>query len=247
MTEETMSQSQKDTEENISAESATEKDNAQDTSSSTGQDEGSKKTDEGEELPWHKDPRFQEFIDQKNTFGADLEEFKAWKKQETAKEAASLDNITVPAWFGGGNQDTNIKKLYKDFLDEQDERIVGKAEERVLNRIKKEKEDQDKAVADANKWFDDSTSAIETKFKTKVDRTKLLKFVMDNELIDSKGRWNYEKGYEFMTALSGKKPASDTNERKQFAGIGPNNAGSEQAEKDVATSDDFSKPANRPW
>jgi hypothetical protein len=249
MTDETKTESEQDIENENSTESSTEQTDDKETGSSTSEEDTSSKKDEDEkDPPWHKDPRFQEFIDQKNTFGADLEEFKKWKEQEAAKEASSLDKVVVPAWFGGGNQNIETKKLYKDFLTEQDERVIKATEERVFNRIKSEEESKAKALADANKWFEDSVGSIETKFKTKVDRNKLLKFVMDNELIDSKGRWNYEKGYEFMSAMSGKKDSkNDTTERKQFAGMGNGNGGGDQTAKDVSTSEDFSKPANRPW
>lgn len=155
------------------------------------------------------------------------------------------DNATqtkVPSWFGGDEEQ------WAAFRADQDTKIK-EAEERVVKRFEKQKETADKAVTDATEFMQSEISEIESDKElnpdgSKIDPNKLLKFVLDNDLVDSKGRWNYRAGFRLMKV--GGKTTKDTKDRKKIASATTSESKSESKPTDYKTRDDF-KAGNKPW
>ena len=68
----------------------------------------------------------------------------------------------------------------------------------------------------------------------KVDPNKLLRIVMDNDLVDSKGRWNYKAGWSLMQGTA-KKSTSKT-DRKKIVGATTSESSGEEKTKAYKTS-----------
>lgn len=150
----------------------------------------------------------------------------------------------VPSWFGGDTE------AYKDYLKEQDardERIRKQANE---DRTSQTTEEQ-KAVDEATVYMGEQITEIE-KDKTlnpdgkEIDKNRLLKFVLDENLRNEKGEWNYKLGYELMKAR-GQVPTTtkDLTERKNFASQSSSNNSSDPAKPTVTTSEELAK--DKPW
>jgi hypothetical protein len=89
-------------------------------------------------------------------------------------------------------------------------------------------------------------SAIEEETGEKVDKNKLLKYTLDNELVDTKGNWNYRVAHRLMKAeKEEKKTVSE--DRKNLADATTSDKKAPPAKPDYSTSDTFNNPMNRPW
>lgn len=158
-------------------------------------------------------------------------------------------SVQVPAWFGGDDNQ------WQEFLNWNNS-LVGKAKEEarteVLKEIETKSTTEQKSIDDATKYFNEQLTSIEAD-KTvnpqgeKIDRNKLLKFVLDNELVDTKGRWNYRAGFMMMKAGVASAKNDTTKERKQIASAITSENRAETKSPAFMTSADFSKPGARPW
>src|SRR6185503_20174782 len=101
--------------------------------------------------------------------------------------------VHIHSWFGG--DETAWKAYQADQVQ-----IIEQAKEKAIKEIDERTSKQQAQIKEANEHFERSIADIEAD-GYKVDRNKLLKFVADNELVDTQGRWAYEKGFEFMQAL----------------------------------------------
>ena len=155
----------------------------------------------------------------------------------------------VPSWFGGD------EKQWQEFQS-WNHALVSKAKDEARTEALKEVETKgaakQKAIEDATTYFTETVAVIETDKAinpdgTKVDRNKLLKFVLDNDLVDSKGRWNYRAGFQMMKAGVTSTKADATNDRKQIAGATTSENRAETKPPAYMTSTDFTKPGARPW
>jgi hypothetical protein len=236
------------TEKTNSAESSTEKTNADDTQTHTGDNTHADKKDGENNFANH--PRWREREDDwKNRFNQQEErhtsEITKLREEFLGSKAKASETTDVPSWFGGDEQQ------WKEF-QAWNESLVGKAKTEALNEIKTKSEAEQKVIDEATKFFTDSVSEIEAD-KTinpsgeKVDRNKLLKFVLDNELVDTKGRWNYRAGYQLMKANITATKNQSLDERKKLAGATTTDNRAETKPPAFMTSADFSKPGNRPW
>jgi len=159
------------------------------------------------------------------------------------------ESIAVPAWFGG---DEDAWNEYLGFLEKQNEGILTKAEERALSRITAKQTEEQKAIDVATTYFNESVTAIESDRTinpdgTKVDRNKLLKFTLDNDLVDSKGRWNYRASFQLMKAGATSAKNDSTDEKKKIAAATTSENRAEEKKAGFTTSADFAKPGARPW
>lgn len=207
--------------------------------------EENKQPDE-DKLPFHQHPRWKEretawdkrYNEQEARHQEDLkairEEFAGTRKENSEKTA-------IPSWFGGDQDQWDAYRKDR-------EAEISAAEERAVKRLSDEKGKQDKAVNEATEYMQSEITAIESDKDlnpsgTKIDPNKLLKIVMDNDLVDSKGKWNYRAGFRLMNSGT---TAPKTGDRKKIAGASV--SGDKPEEKPVAykTSKDF-KGANRPW
>lgn len=177
------------------------------------------------------------------------EDLKSIREEFSSQHKANAEESQIPSWFGGDKEQWDAYR--KDRESE-----ISKAEEKAYSRIKQEREQESKvkekeeaAVAEATEYIKSEVAAIETD-KTlnpngdKVDANKLLKFVLDNDLVDSKGRWNYRAGYQLMRAQSGDKSLPNQ-QRKSVVAATTSESKAESAIENFKTSADFKK--SRPW
>jgi len=152
----------------------------------------------------------------------------------------------IPTWFGGDEDQ------WRDYLKHEDDR-VNKAKEAAVSAVTSKQAEEQKSIEDATKYFNDTVTEIEADKSLnpkgeKIDRNKLLKFTLDNDLTDSKGRWNYKVAFELMKNRSTKgSPTDDKSDRKKIAGATTSENRAETTPPNVTTSADFSKPGARPW
>jgi len=192
-----------------------------------------------------------------------VEREKDWKNRFNTQESRHLEDITklreelmgkiggpeitqidIPTWWGGD------ESQWKQFVEWNQDLLKG-VEENALKRITTAQTEEQKKIDEATTYFQEQMSAIESDKAInpqgeKIDRNKLLKFVLDNELVDTKGRWNYRAGYLMMRGgLSSK--IVNTADRKGLANATTSDKGAETRLPAFMTSSDFKKPGARPW
>lgn len=209
-------------------------------------DKGTKKDEDGGFLDH---PRWKEreedwkkrFNDQETRHQADL---KAIRDEFGAARKDNAGETKIPSWFGGTQEQWDAYRADRDTE-------IKAAEERAVERVKGEKTAEDKAVKEATDYMQSEISAIESDKElnpdgSKVDPNKLLKFVLDNDLVDSKGRWNYRAGFRIMKANGGTGAQNNTGDRKKIAGATTSESKAESKPQAFKTSADF-KGNKRPW
>lgn len=150
----------------------------------------------------------------------------------------------IPAWFGG---DENQWQQYKSYHERMINNAKDQARTETLKEIESRSSGEQKAIDDATKYFRSEVESIEEETGEKIDRNKLLKFVLDNELVDTKGRWNYRAGLRLMKAEI-QKPKSDIlKDKKNLANATVEGQKPESKPTEFMTNEDFQKPGNRPW
>ena len=157
--------------------------------------------------------------------------------------------VEVPSWFGG---DENSWKEFQIWNQTHISKAKEEARTEALKEIETKSAMEQKAIADATSYFQEQVAVIESDKAinpegVKVDRNKLLKFVLDNELVDTKGRWNYRAAFQMMKSGITSTKADATNERKQIAGATTSENRAETKPPAYMTSTDFNKPGARPW
>lgn len=254
MTEETMTQFRSEGEpafafdkenDNSSSSSEGEETENGDTQSAEGDD--NTQTGEDDKLPFHQHPRWKEreddwtkkFNEQESRHQEDL---KTIREEFSNKREHNANQDTIPSWFGGDQQQWDAYRADRDAEIQQ-------AEERAIARITEKSTAEDKAVKEATDYMQSELNALEAD-KTlnpsgdKIDPNKLLKYTLDNDLVDSKGRWNYRAAFKLMNA--GKTETKPVNkDRKVIADATTSEGKAETKTSDVKTSADFKK--SRPW
>lgn len=211
-------------------------------------DQHDKKADDADKnKPFHEHPRWKQretewekrFNEQESRHQEDL---KGIREEFGNARKDNAEQVKIPSWFGGTQEQWDAYRADRDAE-------IKIAEERAYERLNSAKTAQEKAVAEATSYMQSEVSTIESD-KTlnptgaKIDPNKLLKIVMDNDLVDSKGRWNYRAGFRMMQA-SGKPSIPNAGERKTIAGATNSEAKGETKPSPYKTSNDFKK--NRPW
>ena len=204
--------------------------------------------DDNKDIPFHQHPAWQRrekewkerYNEQETRHVQELG--KIHEEISSISKSDKTDSSDVPNWFGGD------EKAWGQFKEWQGQSIKA-AEERAFQRVTEEKQAQEKAIADATKYMQDEIADIEGDKELnpegkKIDQNKLLKIVMDNDLIDSKGQWNYRAGWRFIQSQVVKN--QDAKQRKTIAAAttsGPK--GEETKSPTFKTAEDFI--TDRPW
>ena len=166
--------------------------------------------------------------------------------EERFTPKSKIENSEVPSWFGG---DKTAWDAYQGDLQKRFEDV----EKRAVEKFTAKTQEEQRALDEATKYMNDEVATIESDKKLnpteqKIDRNKLLKFVLDRNLVDTQGRWNYRAGYEWMSMLDQQgKPGTSKQERKAFAAATTDGGKTEHKNEEIATSETFKNPANRPW
>lgn len=199
-------------------------------------------------LPFDQHPAWKEreqkwdkrFNEQETRHQSDLQ---AIREEFGGARKANAEATKIPSWFGGTQQQ------WDDYRADRDTELK-EAEERAYKRVSETKTQEDKAVKDATDYMQSELAAIESDKAlnptgAKIDPNRLVKIVMDNDLVDTKGRWNYRAGFAIMQGQTAKpKP---TGNRKDIAGASTSEATPEDKPTTYKTSKDFQKPGARPW
>ena len=242
MDEETIAQQ----EENVTpTESQTDTKQEEETHANEGDNTRSEK-----DIPFHQHPRWKEreeewqkrYNEQDQRFQDMLSKIIQNKEQEQPK------TVEIPAWFVGGEEE------WKDYTKRQDE-IEARAEERAFKRIQAEKEKEQQAkmqeetlVKEATQYLEKSVEEIKNDSRLnptgeEIDVNKLVKYALDNYILDEQGKWDYKKAYKYMKL---EEPHEKPNaNRKTVAGATTSGNKGEDKERNYKTSEDFKR--NRPW
>lgn len=227
-----------------------------------GQD-GGDKGGEDKNRGFADDPRWQEReTDWKNRFNDQekrhVEEMTKLREEITkltsavapkGEEKTVIDAGEVPPWFNGDEDQ------WKQFMEYNRSLIAKEAQGLIETREKSITEKQQaetKAVEDATKYFNSEVAALEAD-KTlnpkgeKIDRNKLLKTALDNDLVDSQGRWNYKAAYRLLQQNGAQATTTNTKDRKDLAGATIGTDKADAKTPNVTSSEEFSKPGGRPW
>lgn len=233
-------------EENENSSSSQDENNEADNAGASDQQD-KKGDDTDENKPFHEHPRWKQretewekrFNEQETRHQDDL---KAIREEFGNARKDNAEQVKIPSWFGGTQEQWDAYRADRDA-------DIKTAEDRAYERLNSEKSVQEKAVAEATTYMQNEVSAIEND-KTlnptgaKIDPNKLLKIVIDNDLVDSKGKWNYRAGFRMMQA-SGNTSISKPGERKTVAGATNSESKAESKPTPYKTTSDFKK--NRPW
>jgi hypothetical protein len=229
--------------ENENSESSQDENNESDGTST--EEEEDKKPQDSEKKPLNEHPRWAEreqewndkFSKQEAQHKADMEalrsEFGTVRKENTEK-------TQIPPWFGGSQEQWDAYRADRDAE-------LKAAEERAAERINSARTAEEKAVEEATAYMQSEMTAIQTDKAlnptgAKIDPNRLLKIVIDNDLVDSQGRWNYRAGIRIYNST---RQAPKTSERKELAAATNSEAKAESKPPAYKTSADFKK--SRPW
>jgi len=218
---------------------------------SSDQDKTKTEKKEGDNFADH--PRWQEreddwtkrFNEQETRHTQEISTIREDIETRFEKKRENLAEADVPDWFGGDAE------AWKQYTAHEEARLT-EAEDRAIKRLEDKAEKQQKAIDTATEYFNESVGAIEAD-KTinpegvKVDRNKLLKFTMDNDLVDSKGQWNYRAAFQLMKAGVTSTKSDTIEEKKKIASATTSENRAETKQPDYTTSADFSKAGARPW
>ena len=215
--------------------------------------EAEKGTEGDQEVPFHKRPEWSrrekewndKFADQERRHKEELARMTPAEKKEEKRE---LDNSKQPMWFGGTQEQWDAFRADRQReIAEAEDRAAEKAYKRFTGEISA----QEKAQQEAQEYLNTEIDAIEADTDlnpdgAKIDRAALLKFTLDNDLVNSKGQWNYRKAYELMQAKSQGNKQKSTEERKKVAAATTSERKAEAKPATAKTAQDF-KGNRRPW
>lgn len=227
-----------------SAESSTEKTGSESSPSSGGQ----QNQNENQQAPIHQHPRWLERETEWNDKFSQQEQrhneaIAALREEFGQARKDNADQTKPPAWFGGNQEAWD---LYRKDRDAE----LAAAEERAYKRLQSVQQEESKAVKEATAFMNSEITRIEGD-KTlnpkglKIDPNKLLKIVMDNDLVDSKQRWNYAAGFAIYQSQATQQTASNMGTGKVAAAATTVADTGESKSTTFKTSADFKK--SKPW
>jgi hypothetical protein len=161
--------------------------------------------------------------------------------QEGFKQAKETP-VDVPNWFGGDEDQ------WEQF-QEWNKGLIDKAKEDAKNEVLAKSQEDQQRIDEATEYMNEQIAEIESETGEKVDKNKLLKFTLENELVDTKGRWNYRVAHKLMKVDSLKKNdnSKSIEEKKKIAGATTSKSRPETEKPNFMTNEDFENQANRPW
>lgn len=223
------------------------------TPSVEGEQTQTEKEDDSELDNFAKHPRWQEretdwktrFNDQEKRHTEEIEKLRTDLESKFGSKRDLTAPTIIPSWFGG---DEEQWFEYQKSINS----LVGQAKEEALKEIAQKQEKEQQAIEQATNYMNTQVAEIEASKElnpegVKVDKNKLLKFVLDNDLVDSKGNWNYKAGFRLMQANKTAPKTEAINEKKKIANATTSENKAETKTTPYKTSADFQKPGGRPW
>jgi len=173
------------------------------------------------------------------------EDFEENLGDKGSKAPVEGEDVEIPYWFNG---DT---KQFNDFL-KWNQGLLKEQEGAIRKALTEESEAEQKKLDEATTWANDEISAIEVDKKLnpsgeKIDRNKLMAYVLKNRNIDEKGRWNWRQGFRYMNLEGATKGDKARQEKKQVASATSTERRADTKDPDVVTSKHYENPGNRPW
>lgn len=206
-------------------------------------------------IPFNEDPKVQDYINRqmetreralREEFDQRFNEFSDANRPPAATPPAGVPT-EAQTWFAG---DESQWKAFDHYLQQRDERVSQAA----FERFQQDQQTKERAVSDANAWIQESVQSIEKdegRSLTPDERTALFQTCLDNELIDTKSRWNYKAGWRILKGQPSSNPPANNQplqDRKTLADATTTpDKGKESSGQVVRTSEDFRNPENRPW
>lgn len=237
-----------DTGDQTSTDSPTGNNDTDNGQSPDGQQGANNQGDPDKDTPFHEHPRWKQreeewetrFNDQETRHQEDMKKI---REEFSGARQDNANNTQIPAWFGGN------QAAWDAYRKDRDAELQA-AEERAIKRVSEARDQQDKAVKEATEYMQSELAAIEkdkdlNPTGAKINPEKLLKFVLDNDLVDSKGRWNYRAGFKLMQGAAKPAPKPQGAERKPIAEATTSETKPETKPAPYKTSADFKK--SRPW
>jgi hypothetical protein len=142
-------------------------------------------TENANSVPWHKDPRWQEWQEEKKQLLQFRDE--VMPKLEALKPQ---EQVQVPEWFGGD------EKAWNAYNADFQANLAKVKSETIAEYEAKQKAEADK-VQQANEYVENQLGSLESQGK-KFDRNELLKVVSDYRPITADGNWDFERAYEIL-------------------------------------------------
>ncbi len=200
------------------------------------QAEGEKNTDEEENVPFHKHPRFKELIDERNDLRRQFDELRTTVDTVQQKIVPQNQDVKIPNWF---------QKLYGEDRDSWLEYQAERQQEldAVKQSIYTEQQEAQKKYEDSVKRWDNYTKqqieVLEDEGKS-FDKNELMKVVLDYKPTDEQGNFDFHKAYEILEIKkkSEENPAKSEARKKIAASTTSDNKG-EPVQKDYMTAADF--------
>ena len=195
-----------------------------------------------EAIPYHKDKRWIEMyekakrVDELETKSQTLEE-----KLNKLEQMKSDEPLKVPEAFKRlFGDDPEVYQLWKSEQDDREKTLRAE----IIKEINAQKEEESKAeqkeVEEWQEYFGGEIQSLKDDGYS-FDADKLQKFVLDNDITDSRGVYDLKRGLLRMMNQNKANPA-----RKAIADMTGGGKSTEQEVKNYATDEDFKGP-NRPW
>ena|SRR3990167_629402 len=227
--------------ETSSAESSSEIKETETTQSDEGEPEAKAKenTQTEKEVPWHEDPRWRKWKEEKETLEAKAREFDELKtKIEPILTKEAEKKSSIPRWFGGD------ETQWAEYQADQT-KLVDSVRKQTLEEVNRMTAAQQEAINKANEHFETSVDELKAE-GIKVEKNRLMKYVFENNLVQPDGRWNYKLGAKYLDLQDkAKEEKPDLSDRKRLSAASMGGTDSDVKKKDYATQEDFAH--NRPW
>ena len=239
------------TENDNSTDSSTENNETEQTQSQQGDqttaEGGNTKKDDGTDTNFADHPRWKQreddwtnrFNSQEQRHTQELQTIREdiEKRFGNSDKKESKESTEMPAWFNGDEESWAQYSAHT-------QQLVNAAVKQSLSTIESKSSEDQKRIDDATTYFNTEVATLEAD-KTlnpqgqNVDRNKLLKTAMDNDLVDSKGRWNYKAAFKLMKPAEVFQAKKVLDEKKQIASATTSENRAESKPTSTKTSKDF--------
>ena len=212
-------------------------------------DEDDENSENNQNVPLHEHPRWKARENEWKDRFNEQEERHQKDRQSILEKINGLGNSNKdnvgekqPSWFGGTSEQ------WQEF-QEWNKSLIKNSQETILTKINEEKKSEYEAVKKATEYMEGQIKEIQKSKELNpdgktVDANKLVKFVIDNHLVDSEGHWNYRLGWQFMNQSSANK-SGNTQQKKNLANATISKTHGEAKPSNFKTSKDFQN--DKPW
>lgn len=192
--------------------------------------------EEEEQVPFHKNPRFKQLVDEKNDLKSEVVELKAQIDKLSEEKGSQPEDVKPPKWW------TN---MYGDGEDSEEawkeKQLQDKAErEQLRDQIKQDLLNEQKAKEDAFKsneqWLNDQLNEL-TESGAKFDKNELFAVIDEFQPTREDGKYDFKKAYRILELQKKAEITPKANARKKLAD--DTSKGSEKSDKDYKTPADF--------